>query len=204
MGKLDAKRIGRFISAKLKVSLRNLPKEFHSTFKYTRTGNNYCHPITLSLIGDAVRQMGDVVHVGYDVRLNKGSGNKFQPDVVGFDAHITPIVCVDFESPNSSDARVMEKDVAAYARWAAAVQGKGETVPPYIIVTSLPNFTSDDWECRWTGAGKWNEGHKDYVTDIVANPFAYWNRIWAKQLADYRDQNIAFLNISDSKVMYVS
>lgn len=202
MGKLRARRIAKFISARLKRSLQKLPREFHSTFTFTRTGNNYCHPITLSLIGDAVRQIDGVNFIGYDVRLNKGSGNKFQPDIVGFDTGFTPIVCVDFESPNSSDARVVDKDVCAYARWAAA-HDEGKTVPPYVIVTSLPNFASDDWECRWTGIGEWNEGHKGSVAKIMANPFVYWSEVWTTQLNDHRNQNIAFLNISDSKVMCV-
>ena len=49
--------------------------------------------------------------VGIDVRINLGSGIKLQPDLVAYNAGYEELALIDYESPNSSDARVPWKDV---------------------------------------------------------------------------------------------
>src|SRR5690348_15571437 len=96
-------QFARAITAHLNRWLQAMPSTFCGTFEYTQTGNNFCHSLALGALASAVSQIDGVLHVGIDVRLNAG-GCKFQPDVVGFGASgFQPMLCVDFESPNSSD-----------------------------------------------------------------------------------------------------
>jgi hypothetical protein len=88
------------------------------------------------MIGNAVAQMDGVAWVGIDVRLNNpGDHIKFQPDVVGFREDRSHVLYVDFESPNSCDSRIADKDVRPYLKWTA----KHNDAAYYVIVTSLPD-----------------------------------------------------------------
>src|SRR5260370_5633801 len=120
-------------------AIRSFPEGFYESMTFTRTGHNLTHPITLGLLARfAWEEIEGVVHVGVDVRLNTGTGQKFQPDVVAFGDDITnlsPLLFMDYESPNSSDGRPLYKDVHPYLAW---ITEKNSDVP-YIVITTLPN-----------------------------------------------------------------
>lgn len=100
----------------LATEIAALPEDFFSTFRYTTTGNNLTHPVTLGAIVHVARRLPGVVHLGIDVRFNLGDGTKFQPDVVGFDEELGPCLIVDYESPNSSDAFTVTATCAISSR----------------------------------------------------------------------------------------
>jgi hypothetical protein len=161
-----------------------------SSFEYTRTGNNLCHPRALGLIAKATWSLADVAVVEIDVRLNRGGGIKFQPDIVARNARNEIILAVDFESPNSSDARVPIKDVSAYLAWVDA----GEPCD-YLIITSLPDGPTSDWEIRYTARGHYNEGHDG--ARIRKNPFRYWYGHYKRHLDPrWRKHPIHFANFN--------
>jgi hypothetical protein len=71
----------------LAKAIKELPPGFYDTFKYTTTGMNLSHPVTLCLLAKLVGEMKGIGYVGIDVRLNQGKGSnklKFQPDIVGY------------------------------------------------------------------------------------------------------------------------
>jgi len=177
------KRISRQIVKELNQALQRLPERFHDSFEYVKRGNNLCHPVTVWLLGKIVASLERVTCVGIDVRLNRGGGRKFQPDVVGFDKTWKPVVYVDFESPNSCDARVPLKDVIPYLKWADAKQPDARPVAPYVIVVSLPNKAVQDWQVRWIAKGQTNYKHRNKVKEIRANPHRYWTKVWSNELA---------------------
>jgi hypothetical protein len=148
----------------------------YDSFEFTCTGENHCHPRTWGLIVKAAWELPRVGAVEIDARLNKGTGLKFQPDVLVRDSRAKITLAIDFESPNSSDARVPVKDVAAYLKWAAH-----EACPPeYLIITSLPNAPAPHWELRWTARGKYNVGHAP--APVRMNPFEYWYSFYRREL----------------------
>jgi len=101
------------IAVGLRQDLKSLPAEFCGTFQYTTTGKNLTHPVILGALTHHLRRLPGVRHVGVDVRFNRLSERvKFQPDLVAFsdDALEQPVLIVDYESPNSSDLRLIEKD----------------------------------------------------------------------------------------------
>jgi len=186
------------LAANIQQTLLTVPEGFHDSFAYTTTGRNLCHPITLWIVAKAVESLNDIVKlVGIDVRLNKGGGVKFQPDVVGFkDDGETPILCVDFESPNSSDARIVRKDVEAYLAW-------NDKTVPYVIITCLPNRQSPDWELRWTATSQYNSAHVGQREKIRENPFMYWSSFWRSELADKDLSMIRLFNIDGNQICEV-
>ena len=111
-----------------------MPSALFDTFRFTRTGNNYAHP---RVWGTAVKAAWDIVPTGgfveVDTRLNDNRGHKFQPDLLLRDAKGTVLLAVDIESPNSSDARLLPKDVDAYVEWS-----RHNDDFPYLVVTMLP------------------------------------------------------------------
>ena len=108
---------------------------YYNTFDHTRTGQNTCHPRTLGLLARICWCIPGVAAVDVDMRFNVGEGVKFQPDLVAVDSRVQPLLIVEFESPNSSDARIPSKDVQTYIDWADSTTQH----PPYLVVTSLPS-----------------------------------------------------------------
>lgn len=163
------------------------------TFVHTTTGNNVCHPRTMGLLAKAAWSLPNVAVVEIDVRINLGSGIKFQPDLLLRSVE-AELLAVDFESPNSSDARIPIKDIAAYLNWAQARNG-----PPveYLIITSLPDGPAPNWQLRWAARGQYNHGHSPL--DVRLNPSAYWYARYTAALnsnhPDWRKYPIAFANI---------
>ena len=184
----------------LKEAVCKMPEGFHDSFDFTRTGYNLCHPVTLGALAIIVSNMKDVAYVGIDVRLNR-KGVKFQPDVVGFREDRSPVVYVDFESPNSSDARVPYKDVKSYLEWSEPEPKK----TPYIVVTSLPNRAAPNWQIRWTAHGQYNERHKgSLTTEIKKNPLSYWSKEWREEMTKFDTSSVAIINIDGKNVERVS
>ena len=138
----------------LRTSLKECPAigaNFFNSFAFTTTGQNFCHPRMHGLIVKVAWGLPDVAALDIDVRLNRGNKLKFQPDTVALDCSQRPLLIADFESPNSSDARIPEKDVKTFLAWARATECRA----PYFIITSLPSMATP-WELRWTAKDKWN------------------------------------------------
>src|SRR2546423_4933841 len=185
----------RHLRRSLEERLRNLPPNFHTGFAYVKTGSNLCHPITLGIIAEVVRMLPEVRHVGIDVRLNAKGGPKFQPDIVGFDDKLNPVLFIDFESPNSCDWRIPEKDVRAYLNWFGHHEGR---TAPYVVITSLPDSSSPDWELRYVNGE--NGRYKSRKSELRDNPFRFWQTIWSDVQLPMSKAPIRFLNINDKKV----
>ena len=175
---------------------------FYNTFDYTRTGNNYSHPRTLGLLVRACYSLPEVAVVDVDVHLNEGRNVKFQPDVMALDNAGHCMLVLDFESPNSSDARIPEKDVEPYLRWNCQQPGN----VPYLIITSLPKKVvpprprlstrrylprphgNKQWELRYTSPGGCNEEHLQYKDEIESEPYTYWYHFYRKKLEELSEK----------------
>lgn len=169
------------------------PDGFYDSMSYTCTGQNLTHPITWGLLAKfAWERIEGVVHVGVDVRFNTGTGKKFQPDVVAYGGEITtlsPLLFIDYESPNSSDGRPLYKDIDAYLAWSKETKSD----LPYIVITTLPDKAVTSWS-------KWECG-KDYEA-VKHSPYAYWYPWYKDELAKKQvgAKNIAFINFDGRRV----
>lgn len=168
---------------------------YYDSFTFTRTGNNLSHPRTLGLIVKACWSLADVAAVDIDRRFNEG-GVKFQPDVTCVSSSDVPILFVDFESPNSSDARIPEKDVNPFLK-----RREKSHSAIYFIITSLPHGPHK-WELRYTAKGQYNENHKTKHNEIEQDPFAYWYRYYKDELEERlrTDPSIRFLNLDGKRL----
>ena len=187
---MDCTQIADDIARRLTDAIRGLPERFYTSFEYTRTGNNLTHPITWGLLSRIMWGIPRVATVGIDARFNLGTTCKFQPDLVGYDDKYRPIVFVDYESPNSSDARIPIKDVDAYLNWTS---GFGHAAP-YIVITTLPDCRSDDWELRYASRGGCNAAYAGRAAEIRANPCHFWYDAYDAALAQRRGIGVAILN----------
>jgi hypothetical protein len=197
---ISFKELVERISRSLEASLGRLPANFCSGFEYTRTGRNFTHPIIVAELAQIVRNETDVIHVGVDAKLNwpgdeygsrAGEKCKLQPDVVGFDVNFQPQLFVDYESPNSSDERIIEKDIKACLRWRKATN---QTVP-YVLITTLPSAESLDWEVRYTSDVGYGAAAKGQAKTVRESPLRFWTNVWKVNPAMRNLNNIAILNI---------
>lgn len=189
-------QIAEQIATRLEPVLRSLPDGFYGSFAFTQTGNNLTHPVTLGLLSRVLWTLPGIDLVAIDVRLNLGSGVKFQPDLVGYDSKLQPVVAVDYESPNSSDARIPVKDVDAFLAW----RRQSGIDLPYIVITTLPDRAEPSWELRWTAPSKWNEAFCGRRDELCRNPLLFWQAHYAEEFAKRAVQDIAMLNIDGTSV----
>jgi hypothetical protein len=190
--------LASMIRLRLQNAIREYPEEYFATFKYTVRGNNYTHPFVLGELVTIVSSLPKVSRVALDVRLNTKRKVKFQPDIVAYGRDLEnpqPLLFVDYESPNSSDARIPDKDIEAYKVWRSV-----NRTAPYVIVTTLPDRRADAWELRYTAAGFCNHAHKGSRPKIRSNPFRFWVEQWKQSLKASDLENITILNINAKKV----
>lgn len=160
-----------FVAA-VEVAIAGVPRGFFDSFRYNETGNNLCHPRTLGYLAKAAWTLPATAAVEIDVRFNLGTKVKFQPDLAIRDRQENLLLLVDFESPNSSDARIIRKDVEHYLSWTFA----SSTPKPveYLIITSLPDKSAPEWQVR--------HYHRERRAEIRRNPFRYWYRFYLESL----------------------
>jgi len=182
--------------SELNKEIIKLPDGFYDTFKYTTTGRNYTHPITLSILSKILSQMKNVQYVAIDFRLKEGDA-KFRPDLVALSKlePFQPVLFIDYESPNSSDMRIPTKNIDAYIAWSKIFQQQ----IPYIIITTLPDKKPNSWELRYTSEGYPNAAFTRKKKDIFMNPFQFWYSEYKKSLKSKNLNDIFFINI-DGKI----
>jgi len=168
--------------------IRSVPDGFYDSFAYTRTGQNLTHPLTLGMLVRVVGELRGVAHVAVDLRINDLKGIKFQPDLVGLDARWQPVVVVDYESPNSSDARIPKKDVGKYL----AVKMRA----PYVVVTTLPDRPAPDWELRYASPGHANDRFAGRLGAVRRNPCRFWYGHYRRTMRGWDLSGVHFVNIN--------
>lgn len=112
----------------------------------------------------------------------------------------SPILVVEYESLNSSDNRVLEKDLDWYSIWAPL---QGQRVP-LLVITTLPDSEFQSYQLRWTSPGQYNFGHKGEDTYIRRNPFQYWyGHYWERMLDSDKELPVTFSNFSSKQLRIV-
>jgi len=190
---VNASEVGDEIAWRLEAALADMPPGFHDSFAFTQTGRNLTHPVTWGLLARVLWEMPRISRVAIDCRLNLGGGTKFQPDLAGLaglDARDEMVLFVDYESPNSSDARVPVKDVDTYLAWSRACGSKA----PYIVVTTLPNCRVDGWELRYaTSTDHWNVAFRGRRDEVRRNPCSFWYAFYHAEFAKREMRNVALI-----------
>jgi len=182
-----------------------LPADFYDSFNFTQTGKNFTHPRTWGLIVKACWALPEVAAVEVDVRLNLGSGRKFQPDVAARNSAGDLILAIDYEGPNSSDARILSKDVKPYIGWAKELRRRGTQPPPYLIITTLPRRPPPGvWKLRWTAKGHYNYGRSKDWDEMARHPYDYWYGDYREKVGKLLEEEpwatVRFLNLDGARL----
>ena len=196
---MDCAELADEIAVRLEGKVKHLPDGFYDSFDFTQTGHTLTHPITCGFLAHILQGMPWITHVGIDIRLNLGKKAKFQPDLAGFDGSLEPVAFVDYESPNSSDARVPTKDVDAYLAW----RRKSGLGVPYVIVTTLPDRPSENWELRYTSPGQYNERFRGRKDEVRRNPYRFWYGLYLDEFSRREMTTVALVNIDGKAVRRV-
>ncbi len=175
----------------LQKQIESFREDFYGTFKFTVTGNNLTHPRTIGILCKILWNIETVSAVYVDRRFND-KGKKFQPDIAAFDKNDKPIIFLDYESPNSSDARIPDKDVDSYQGWVATQKSQ----VPYIIITTLPNKYTPDWQVRYMSKSGYNYRYRDNESEILRNPYGFWYSHYRNYMKKIDAHNVFFANIN--------
>lgn len=185
------------IALALKKEIERLPNRFYDSFEFTSTGQNFTHPITLGLLTRILWQIEGLSFVAMDLHIDKDRA-KFRPDLTALSSinPFRPMLFVDYESPNSCDTRIPDKDVSSYIKWSRVY---GSRVP-YVIITTLPNDSASDWQLRYASEGNENVRYKGRKDEIKRNPFKFWYDHYKDELKGRDLDKIHFINIDGRRV----
>ncbi|TET47230.1 hypothetical protein E3J62_02075 [candidate division TA06 bacterium] len=177
----------------LEKEIQTLPSGFYDSFEYTRAGKNLTHPRTLGCIVKVLLGFDSVKAVDIDIRMNIGRV-RFQPDIQVIGTDDTPILFIDYESPNSSDARIPRKDVLPYLKLGRPI--------PYIVITTLPDAPKAKWKTRvYPSSASRNRGR--VRQKIRESPRRFWYNNYRHELKKLKNRldSVYFFNIDGKKVM---
>jgi hypothetical protein len=129
------------------------------------------------------------------------AASKFQPDLVALASlePLRPLLFIDYESPNSSDIRIPDKDVKAFMAWS----GKERWCAPYIIITTLPVKRSDSWELRYTSGDSVNKKYREKREAVRERPQKFWYTQYEMALSNVSCDDVYFVNIDDKQVQKI-
>ena len=175
----------------------SLPADLFTS--YFHLSEKKCHRIVVDLIEVVGHSLPGVERVTGNKALHSLGRRRWQPDVVLWNNH-RPILVIEYESLNSSDNRVLEKDLDWYSIW-ASLQAERVSL---LIITTLPDFEFANYELRYTSPGQYNFEHRGEVTHIKRNPFQYWfEHFWEKMLDSDKELPVTFANFSGRQLRIV-
>lgn len=88
---------------RLNNEIKSIPSDWFKTWNYVKSPNCYNHPRVIGLLSKILGEINSNGWVGHEF----GFGRRFNPDVIFFDQRNSPQIIIDYESPNSSDARIL-------------------------------------------------------------------------------------------------
>jgi hypothetical protein len=163
-----------------------------------------CHTLVMELLTEAALSLPAPVayvstekeHRFPDQGRRKLHGG-WEPDIVLWNAAENPLAFVEYESLNSSDERVFEKDVWKYSRWQP---NPGIGRAPLLIITTLKDGLHPGYKLEHG----YNWRHKGNGAAIRENPFRYWYRVFRSKIyPEVADLDITFANFSENVLSVV-
>lgn len=182
----------------LKKNPKKFPPELFTDAKYITGNDRECHASVIKLLKLSAEALSTVAKVtGEDKSIHKSPlHGGWKPDLGLWDSSERPICFVEYESLNSSDERVLEKDVWKYQKWAEDING---TPAPLLIITTLRNGQHLAYPARVYNY-PYNREHKGNLAKIRENPFEYWYSVYrSKIVPEVARLPIAFANFDENK-----
>ncbi len=108
---------------------------------------------------------------------------------------------MEYESLNSSDARVLEKEFAGYEAWI----GLQRRAILLLILTTLPNYHASDYRLLFTTrkTSQYNADHAMNDPEVRKNPFRYWYahyRLWFEPHLNIESIPVSLANFSGNQL----
>jgi len=126
------------ISESVKIGI--IKKDFFTNKQYLE--RRRCHSRMLGILAQVGHELGYTVDIERGIKPS--SSRQFQPDITYWDKSGNKIVClIEYESMNSSDERVIVKDVDNFSRYYDDQQESGQEnddkTPEFcIVITTVP------------------------------------------------------------------
>ena len=172
-------------------------KSYFNSWKYVQSPNATCHSRVIGAIVKSV--LPSYSSVDIDVSLVHNKSVFMKPDLVFYDVNDKNEIklIVDYESPNSSDYRVISKDFEPFKKFRIE---SGNQIP-YVVITTLPSDENvQSWPIRTTT----NKSHLQNIDEIKKDPRKYWSKVyrdwWKNQSSNKKLNNFWLFNINSNTI----
>jgi hypothetical protein len=173
--------------------------ELFTQYRYVNGPERCCHRLVQQLIRQAGREMEGVIPSANEKQL--GTSPRWRPDVVLRNSAGQLLGVVEYESLNSSDSRVVEKDFYGYESWA-------DRLPkpvPLLVITTLPDGQDSQYRLLYKQNDAYNIDHAANEATIRQNPFHYWYafyRRWLEHRIVSKSLPVRFANFSGNRLTF--
>lgn len=171
--------------------------ELFTDWRYVYGDQRCCHDLAVKLVKDAATDLPGVIPSQSEKQLGKSP--RWRPDVVLSNQSGQPIGVIEYESLNSSDSRVVDKDMYGYEGW-----HKTLTTPvPLLVITTLPDSPSPEYRLQYKSFGLYNADHAAHEAQMQKSPLAYWYgfyRLWLEPLITNQALPVHFANFTGNKL----
>jgi len=140
----------RALKQKLATDPR-FPSELFTDYRYVFGPDRRCHTQTIDLVFEAAKSLPGVCSVDGNRALVRDKP-RWKPDAVLWNKRQELLCIIEYESINSSDARILEKDFAGYERWRTTC----ELSAPLLIITTLPVGPAPHYRLLYTRNDQYN------------------------------------------------
>ena len=210
MQPVKIREIIEYLIKDLETSIESLPckdpKSIFNGAKYSFTSKENpftkrSHSLMISLITkclwDALGKSSESKYIveiepRFSYTYFEEGNEKFSPDIVVYEANkneniesLKPILFIDYESPNSSDARVNYKDIDQFMYFSEYLEAKDIRNFGYLILTSHRDYESevDDLLRVWRyGYNSEIRNKKGFKNSTKNDAWKFWKEEYKKHL----------------------
>lgn len=152
-----------------------IPTNWLNTQKGSRKGQ--LHSRILGLLAKVSADLGYIVEV--ESGFNPKSSRQFRPDIQLWESDSHKFL-VEYESTNSSDLRVLKKDLAHYVQ-----SLDNDQFPEYwLVLYTLPDSASGNWR-SWD-----HRASNPQLTSIRKNPHQYYKSVFRQPFGRYPKKDL--------------
>ena len=167
------KRIMRGVSRRIEALCKEgqFSRDYVEDIRYRK--HRRLHSRMLGILSSVGHDLGYMVDIERGLKPNEGSA--FNPDILLWKNN-EPILLLEYESTNSSDYRVIEKDLANFKISAESLLEDCSLPRFWVVLTTLPDKSVTSWS-NWEGYSA-----KEYER-IKENPRKFYKRWFIQEFS---------------------
>ena len=188
---MNAGKIARNVKKELRQAIDKLIKDGALNSEWLERNSksspkHILHSRVLGLLAQIDFGKGWITDIERSLKPSVKGRNSFTPDIIAWKGNSCEAVVIEYESINSSDSRVISRDLENYKKYIEHPDVNDCQPIVWIIVTTLKSgeVQNGDWS-RWDWAQQKEYHGKDEPWEkLLKSPFNFWHKKYIEAFKD--------------------